>query len=358
MPQLPLYSQHQAQGASFAPYGEWLLPETYADTLLEYRAVCERVGLIDLSHDGIYLLSGEDRADFLQNIMSNDIHLATKEKGIFSTLLTAKGKVIATLHLYPLSDAFLMDIESVAVEKTIQHLTRFKLRSKIKIEKSGWGKLLVAGPNALPLLNALGWPIPGEEEHAFIFQEADPILCIRRTETGKGDYHLYCREDALETIFTALLTQGEKWGIALVGQAALKILQMEAGVPRYGVDMDETIIPIEAGLEESAISYTKGCYPGQEVVARIKTYGHVNRHLTGLILQGQTPPQPKEKIFDGDQEIGWVTSGIYSPLCKAAIAMSYVKTAYTNPGTTVAVSVNGVRVAAVVAKRPFNPSEP
>ncbi len=354
MPQLLLQQQHEARGARLVQKDGWLLPEYYVDPLLEYHAVRQKGGIIDLSHDGTALLSGEERTAFLQNLISNDIHLATDKKGIFSTLLTAKGKVLSALYIYSLSDAYLMTMESGLSEKTLQHLMRFRLRSKIKIETPRWGKFLIAGPLATPFLTAfLKRTLPIQEEGSFFFQEVDPILCIRQIQTGEEDYLLFCREESLSEFFTSLLTGGAEWGLSLVGQAALEILRIEAGVPRYGLDIDESTIPIEAGLTERAISYTKGCYPGQEVVARIKTYGHVKRHLMGLLFEGTTLPRLGDRVMKGDQEMGQIRSSTYSPFLKRPIAMAYLRVEVAQSETPLLVLINGVRVAAVVTKLPF-----
>jgi aminomethyltransferase len=253
-----------------------------------------------------------------------------------------------------------MEIESGAAEKTIQHFMKYKMRSKIKIEPLQWGKLLIAGPSARAVLEAaLKQPLPDPTERSFSFQPASEVpLVIRTSQTGEDDYHLYCHEARLETRWNNLIATGEKWGIARVGQTALQILRIEAGIPRYGTDIDEDRFPVEAGLEESAISYTKGCYPGQEVVARTKTYGHVNRRLTGLIIKGEETPKYQDTLFQGDQEVGWVTSSVISPLLETPIAMAYLKNS-VNDGIPVEVSMNVVggelkrRVTAIVTKLPF-----
>ena len=356
MPKLPLQSYHEAHGARLVPLHEGLLPASYGDSLMEYRSVRDRVGVVDLSHDSMYLFSGDDRTDFLQNVMSNDIHQARLDRGIKTALLTAKGKMLSVLAVYPITNAYLLEMESVIAETTVQHLMRYKLRSKIKLEEMSWGKLLISGPKALSLLDVLGWPTRGAEEGAFIYQETDPVFCVRTHQTSEDDYTIYFKRDNMEYFLTALLTSGEQFGVALVGQTALDMLRIEAGRPRYGIDMDDTTFPIEAGLEESVISYTKGCYPGQEVMARIKTYGHVNRHLAGLILKGTDIPERKASVWEageGGLEMGWVTSAVYSPRLDAPIAMAYLQTAKASPGSPVAVSVSGGRVEAVVTTLPF-----
>lgn len=356
MLQLSLHSQHQKRGAQLARFGEWELPEQYQDPLLEYRAVREAVGIADFSYQGTFLISGNDRISFLQNLISNNLNDLSEGKGMYSTLLTAKGRVIADFYLYPLPEALLIDLEGSNAEKTRQHLMRYKLRAQVKIDPPPWGRILVAGPRARDVLDRLlprSWPPMMEK--SILTKEVDgfSLLCVKRSVTGEEDYHLYIPLEGLETIWERLLSAGSDLGILPFGQAALEMLRIEAGKPRYGVDIDEHIIPIEAGLGPEAISYTKGCYPGQEVMARIQTYGHVNKHLFGLVMEGDVLPKKEDKVFQGDQELGWVTSATRSPLLGKVIAMGYLRPQIAVPGTAVEVEVNQRRTPAQTAALPF-----
>jgi aminomethyltransferase len=356
MMQLSLHSQHQQRGAQFGPYGEWELPERYQDPLLEYRAVRERAGLADLSYQGTFLISGKDRISFLQNLISNDLNGLSEGKGVYSTLLTAKGRVIADFYLYPMPEALLMDVEGSNAENMRRHLMRYKFRSQVNVESPPWGRLLVAGPLAKRVLDRLSpesWPsLP---EKSILTKEIDglPLSCVKQSVTGEEDYHLYVPREGMDKMWERLLSVGGDVGMVPFGQAALEMLRIEAGKPRYGVDIDEHIIPIEAGLGAEAISYTKGCYPGQEVMARIQTYGHVNKHLSGLVLEGAEVPKKGDKVFQGDQELGWVTSATRSPLLGKVIAIGYLRPQIAVPGTAVEVEVNQARTAAQTTSLPF-----
>jgi folate-binding protein YgfZ len=330
------------------------LPEYYSDSISEYRAVRERVGICDLSDEGKYLLSGEDRVGFLQNLISNDIHLATENRGISATLLTAKGKVLSCLNIYALPAAYLLTMEATLSEKTYQHLMRFKFRSKIEMTVPLWDQFLVAGPQAKTLLERLvNRPLPEMTEQSFFTQEADPIFCVRLRETGDAEYHLYCRREKREWLDMALMTLGAELGITRVGLCALEMLRMEAGTLRYGIDLTEEILPNEAGLEASAISYTKGCFPGQEVIARIKTYGHINKHRMGLLLEGEHLPRCKDKVFSSEQEAGFILSSIHSPFLNRPIATAYLRTAFATHGQSVTITTEGEPIFAKVVRLPF-----
>jgi folate-binding protein YgfZ len=248
-----------------------------------------------------------------------------------------------------------MTLESILSEKTVAHLNRFKFRSKIRISPLPWGKLLLVGPQARPFLTAFLGTLPPDSVQSFFVRETDPVLCICQSET---EYLLYCREENLLAFYQTLLKAGSEWGIAPIGQAALEILRIEEGRPRYGVDLDETVIPIEAGLADTAISYTKGCYPGQEVIARIKTYGHVNRHLMGLSLSGENLPRSGDLVFNDQEEVGRVTSSVASPFLKQPIALAYLRTAVAHAGQAVCVRMGETPVPAQVVALPFYKREP
>ncbi|MEO2053908.1 MAG: aminomethyltransferase family protein [Nitrospira sp.] len=359
MKKLGLYDDHRRAGAHFSPYGEWELPEHYGDVGREYRAVRNRVGLTDLSSQGHFLVTGSDRDSFMQNLISNDMLLLSKERGIYTTLLTAKGKVLSEFHLYPVSDGLFMEVESSNSEKTKENLLRFKLRSQVKIEALSWGRLMVSGPRARPLLETFfGETLPFMEERSFFERawEGHSLLCIKRSVTGEEDYHLYLPEEGCALLWKKLLVVGQDLDALPIGQTALEILRIEAGLPRYGDEIDEDILPIEAGLQEDAISYTKGCYPGQEVVARIKTYGHVNKNLYGLVLEGSELPERKGQIFIGDKKVGWITSVTRSPLMGKIIALCYLRQKFAVPGTDLEVEVGSARTAAQAAPLPFKGS--
>ncbi len=355
MQTLPLRAQHQQRGARFLPYGEWELPSDYGDPLSEYQAVRERVGVSDLSHQKAFLITGRDRIPFLQNLISNDLNALKEGRGLYATLLTAKGRIISDFYLYLLSDALLMDVEWTNAQKTVDQLMRFKLRSQIKIETPPWGRLLVSGPEARPLLEALLGPLPVIQEKSFFQREIDgaSLLCIKQSMTGGEDYHLYFPPEGLEKLWERLFSAGGLLGLKPFGQSTLETLRIEGGKPRYGLDIDEHIIPVEAGLETEAISYTKGCYPGQEVMARIQTYGHVNKHLKGLIIEGSDLPKREDKIFQEEKELGWITSATWSPALGKVIAMAYVRPQIAAPGTSVTVEINQARRPAQVSALPI-----
>lgn len=352
MQQLALHHLHKESGASFASYGAWELPEHYGDPLQEYRVIRERAGLADLSHEGKFLITGADRISFLQSLTSNDLTHLQEGSGIYATLLTPKGKIISDFDLFPLPEALLMAVDSSNAEKTRTHLMRYRLRAKVEMSAPSWGKILVSGPAAKFLIAQLiGEDLHHMSEKSIIEKKFNglQLLCVKRSITGEEDFLLYFPQQGMALLWKRL----NALNIQPVGQAALETLRVEAGKPRYGIDIDERILPVEAGIQDEAISYTKGCYPGQEVIARIKTYGHVNKQLFGLILEGEALPKKGDKIYDEEKEVGWVTSAVASPLLGKGVAMGYLRTQAAIPGNRLRLEMDQGRTNAEATPLPF-----
>ncbi len=326
-------------------------PEYNGDLLAEYRAARHGVALADLSHQGALLVSGPDRTPFLQNLISNDLNLLTETQGIYSALLSAKGRVIADFFIYSQPDAYLIELEWVPAQTLLTHLLRYRFRSKVTFSTPPWGKLLLAGPRAGALLAAfLGVPPPTAAARS-CFQPPPLPLAIRRAIACESDALLYLPEARLPEVWGRLLTLGATDGVRPIGQTTLETLRIEAGRPRHGADMDDQTLAIEAGLS-AAISLSKGCYPGQEVMARIDTYGHVNRHLRGLYLAGGGVPGQGASVFHEEEEVGRVTSVAESPTL-GPIALAYLRTPVAEPGTAVVVHSAHTRWSAKVSALPF-----
>ncbi len=354
--QLPLHARHETLGAHFRTEAGLEIPADYGNPEAEAQAAREGVVLADLSYQGKFIISGADASTFLQGLISNDLKAARSDLGIYTTLLTAKGKTVADFYLFPLPEGFLMEIEWGNAEKTKEYLMRFRLRSKVEMSVPAWGKLLVSGPSSSALMEELlGEPLPEMAEKSFFEKsiEAQRLICIKRSLTGSVDFHLYYPLEKIDALWQKLMSEGEALNVRAIGASALEILRVEAGKIKYGVDINEETIPVEAGIQDEVISYTKGCFPGQEVVARIKTYGHVNRVLTGLILEGEVVPEQGCEVFRGDKKVGWVTSAVHSPFLGKVIAMAYVRRELASPGTMITVNLNQGQISAEVVSLPF-----
>jgi folate-binding protein YgfZ len=180
------------------------------------------------------------------------------------------------------------------------------------------------------------------------------VRILRADDTGADGYNILTPRDATESVWQKLLQSGDRLGLQPVGFAALNMLRVEAGIPWYGIDMDEERIALEVGLDH-ALSFTKGCYVGQEVVERASSRGRVNRKLSGLLLEGDTAPHAGDKLFHDSQEVGWITSAVLSPRLGRPVALGYVRREHLEPGTRLRVDRSGIAVIAEVASLPFGP---
>lgn len=354
MPNLSLYEEHKKRGAKFLIRSGWEIPEHYGDPLSEYPSVRHAAGLADLSFRGKLRLRGKDRVEFLHGMVTNDVKRLSPGEGCYAAITTAKAKMLSDCRIDCLTDSLLMDLEPEVVEKMKQHLDRYIIASDVAIEDltEKWGLLSLYGPGAPNLLleSLKLTHLPETEFGCLETQFQNTYLMIARNEiTGEVGYDLFLPSEGLRKLWTALIQAGAR----PVGQEALNILRIEAGIPRYDVDMDESHFPMEAGLNERAISYTKGCYIGQETIARADAMGHINRFLMGLEVKGEAVPKKGQPILSGARTIGTITSGVRSPTLSKIIALGYVHRDFAKAGTEVSIMVEGGHVPAAVVSLPF-----
>jgi glycine cleavage system T protein len=354
-----LYDEHTTRGASFTEQAGWEVPAHYGDAAAEHLAVRRGIGIMDLSQRGKIKITGDDRVKWLQSIISNDILPLAAGQGTYSSLLTHKGKMLSYFRVYQLGEALMLEDVGELGDATFSTLRKFLLYgTKAKMENCAetWGLLLISGPKTFDLVkSALGADLDSLKPLSFLPMDiaGHGALLIRAEETGETDVEVLVPADGLKVAWDRLWAAGEAMGLKPFGAHALDTLRVEAGLPKAGPDLNETIVPPEANLEGKAFSLTKGCYPGQEVVARMDTYGSVRRHLVGLVLEDAMIPPPGAKLFSGEREVGWVSSAVRSPSLGKVIAFGFPLRDFTPPGTPLTVEINGQRKAATVHPLPF-----
>jgi folate-binding protein YgfZ len=335
------------------------MPAHYGDAVTEHRAVRQAVGIADLSHRGKIRVMGDDRVKWLQTVISNDVLSLQPGQGLYSSLLTHKGKMLTYFRLYMQTDAVTLEDVGEIGETTFQSLRKFLLYgTKAKMENCAetWGLLLTSGPKAAHVIQtAFGVDVADLQPVNFITAQIGGFtaLVLRTEETGEVDIELLLPAAGLPTAWSAVLDAGAKFGIQPFGTQAREALRMEAGLPAAGPDLNEDIVPPEANLEGKAFSLNKGCYPGQEVVARMDTYGTVRRHLVGIVLKDSTVPPKRAKLFAGDREVGWISSAARSPQLGQVIALGFPLRDFSQPGTELTVEFGGGRHPATVHPLPF-----
>lgn len=359
MKQSRLHTHHMQLGASLEEVTGWEMPAHYGDVAAEHRAVRHAVGIADLSHRGKIRVTGDDRVKWLQSVISNDILPLQPGQGRYSSFLTHKGKMITYFRLYMQADAVMLEDVGEIGEMTFQALRKFLLYgTKAKMENcaESWGLLLVSGPKAAQVIqSAFGVDVSDLKPVNFVAAQigGQNTLVIRTEETGEVDLEILLPAEGLSTAWKTLMEAGAPFGIRAVGSQAREALRIEAGIPKAGAELNEEIVPPEANLEGKAFSLSKGCYPGQEVVARMDTYGNVRRHLVGLTLKDSTVPPKGAKLFSGDREVGWVSSATLSPQLKQVIALGFPLRDFSKAGTVLSVEIDGTRHDVTVQSLPF-----
>lgn len=353
---LPLRSVHEALGARFAQTGEREVVAHYGDPLAECRSVRQAVGLADLSHRGKIRLAGKDRGEFLHGLVTNTINTLQPGEGVYAVFTTPKAKILGDAVVSCLAESLWLAVPGEIAATMASHLDRHLFTADVTIEDNTdrFACLSLQGPAAQKVLEAA---VPGVVPPApyGVWEGAwkdHPLLVVGGASTGEEGYDLFLPVEESISLWESLMEFGKPWGLQPFGLEALEILRIEAGIPRYGAELDDTVIPLEARLDH-AISYTKGCYVGQETIARIHYQGHVNRVLVGLKVEGTTAPSQGDVLYKEGQEVGRVTSAVFSPMLSTVLALGYAKRAASEPGTVLTVLGGSGEAQAVVTEFPF-----
>jgi len=311
----------------------------------DYQTLTEACGLFDRSERGKLALTGTGSAEFLQGQITNDVQGLEPGAGCYATFLTPKGKMLGDLRILDAGDELLLDTERVALQELFNMIRRFRVGYDVELHKRtlARGLLSLIGPEAEALALALAGEIDlPAEEHAHRPTELAGVP-VRAIRTDIGIDLLVEDAGATEALAGAL----REAGAVPVSEAAVECLRVERGRPRYGIDLDDTVIPQEAGLNARAVSFTKGCYVGQETVARLHYRGRPNRLLRGLALSA--PARPGDELVLGERAVGRLGSVALSPRF-GPIAIALVRREAENGAV---VSVGEVRLAATVVELPF-----
>ena len=352
----PLDETHRQAGASMKERDGCALPASYGDMLAEYAVVREGgAGLIDLSSRGLLEVSGTEGTQFLNGLITNDVKTLDEGAWMLAAFPNAQGRLIAFARVLRLGDSYLFDTESSTRALIHKTLARFTLAGDFRVVDLTDETALVSvqGARAAASVGAtLGQEAALTERgrvHIAQWKE-HPLQVIRATHTSEDGFDVFVSAGQAPLLWDALLATGAR----PAGFDALEILRIEAGLPRHGIDMDESNVVTETGLDE-AVSYTKGCYIGQEIIARIHWRGHVARRLAGLSLDNGGEIEPGASVKStADKEIGRITSTAFSPRLNHAIALGYVKYDYLAPGTQVSVVYGAEqKLAAHVHELPF-----
>lgn len=322
-----------------------------------YNAARRRSAFLDRSDRGRLVVSGNDRATYLQGLLTNDVAALKAGEGCYAAYLTAQGRMIADLFVYEAGDIMLLTMARSVKDEVLAKLEQFIFAEDVQLADvtDAFAQVAVVGPEAgrtiSTMLDAgMAGALAAMREHGNLRIECQghPVIVTRMTDIGEPGFELYVERDQAAPLKAALAAAG----VAALDRETSEAIRIEAGVPLFGRDMDADTIPLEAGIESRAISFSKGCYVGQEVIIRVLHRGHgrVARKLVGLTLDGPTAPVAGSVVRAADRDAGVVTSSALSPaLGLRPIALAYVHRDFLEPGTTL--NVGGA--AAVVTALPF-----
>jgi tRNA-modifying protein YgfZ len=327
-----------------------------------YGAARESAAVFDRSQRGKIAVAGSDRRTYLHAMLTNDIASLAPGGGCYAAYLTPQGRMIADMRVLELGDLVLLDVDPSATSAVLQKLDQLIFSEAVKLGdlSDAFGELTVAGPLAArvvsDVLSGSGEQGPSERDLAG-WQEfrnvrasfrGEMVLVATSQETGEAGFDLYVERSHVQDLTAALVAAGA----VPARPADWEVLRVEAGRPAFGIDMDADTSPLEAGIEGRAVSFTKGCYPGQEVVIRI-VGGRVVRKIAGLRVAGGMVPGAGDQLRAGDRDAGRITSAVWSPRAGGPIALARVHCDFLSPGTALSIEHGDQALMATVVTLPI-----
>jgi tRNA-modifying protein YgfZ len=331
MTETSLTELHRAAGARLAEFEGCQLPASFSTLEREYDAAKQSVALFDTSWHAALRLTGRDRVKYLHAITSNNIQALENGCGILALLLNPQGRILSELEIYVDAESVLVRTHVSGRERTLATLKKFIIASDVKVQDltDAAGSAAVEGPRAARVVEEVcGVKLEAMPAMAIQHVAVDGIPCqiVRRSHFGEVGAEFMSPREALAPLWEKLLVAVRAHSGEPIGMNTLNALRLEAGAPWYPTDFNEAMIPHEAALENTHISFNKGCYTGQEIVERVRSRGHVNRKRVSLRFSTAEPPAPGTKLRAADgSEIGFVSSSAPKPHSRPAIGMGYVR---------------------------------
>jgi tRNA-modifying protein YgfZ len=345
----PFHEVISKAGARFCVEEGWEIPANLGNPGQVYEHACEGAALFDSSHHAKIELAGLDATQFLQNLCTNDVRKAAPGHGCEAFLTTNQAKIVAYILIYPhqttdRGPVLALDAGPGMAERVAKHLDRYLVSEQVEIidRTLEFGQLHLAGPEAGTVLGkALSFSGLEDLQHRKVNFAGGTIILRRHSPLSVPGFDILMAPGQAASLWNSLLASGA----VPAGIEIYQTLRVEAGTPQYGIDIDDTNLPQEVDRLDRTVSFTKGCFIGQETIARIRTYGHVNRLLVGLKLEGQGTEPRGTKLFRDGKEVGQLTSCVVSPRLGSVIAMAYVRRGSHEPGTKIEVGEAGGRKA-------------
>jgi len=335
----PLLPVHLAAGAAIGTWFGCALPDHFSgaasrsstgDWIHEYQAARESVALIDKNYRAYLRFSGPDRVRYLNAILTNNIKDLATGQGIVSLFLNPQGRIQAEIETYAEADRLFCVSYAMIRESLVPALDKFIIMDDVTLtdETENFGTLALEGPRAASVTKAisrLDLAELQELEFREVLVRGIPCRITKRSPGGMPSAEFLARRDHLPQLWESLHEAASSSGGRAIGYTALTALRLEQGIPWFGYDFGDKQIPHEAGLQDSHISYTKGCYTGQEIVERVRSRGQVNRVRVLVKFDTAEPPAAGSPLLTEGKEAGHVTRAAFSPALRTAIGMAYVR---------------------------------
>lgn len=353
MSELRLRNYHEVSGALFGRQAGWEVPLGYGSLDREVDGVRRAAGILDVSDRAKIRVRGSDRVTFLDGLVTADVKVLRPGLSAYALVLDEASHVLGDLRITALDDAFVLDIEASQKNRLLATFAKQIVSDDVALEDLGFcGHIEVHGPLAPRLVSSVlgvdAHSLSVEEHTTFPLDRHHRGYASRINTLGEYGYVIWAPGESLEVVWDAL----SRSGAVPVGREALDVLRIESGRPRFGVDMTEGTLALEVA-PEGVISFTKGCYRGQEVVARGVGIGQVNRRLRGLKIDGDVPPSHGDAVRVEGEEVGRVTSGCWSPTTGWVIALALLRMDKVSPGGRIFVDRTGWDLRASLHPLPF-----
>jgi aminomethyltransferase len=334
---------HELAGATFTVHGGCEVPEHFGRPAEEYRDVRSAAGLFDRSWRGLIELNGRDRAAWLDNLLTSAIKTLQPGVGNYAFALNAKGRVLFDCDVLVGRESIRLDLDRSVVQRALQHLDHYLVTEDVSLadRSAEFAHLSLLGPNAARILEPLGVGnavAMAQLQHGTLELAGKPRRFARHDNlAGVFGVEMWVESEDAQASWKELLQIGSVFGLRPVGLAAVQAVRIEAGIPWFGKDIDEQVIPLETLQIERGISFIKGCYVGHEVIERMRSRGVVARRLIGAILEGERLPGLPATIRIDGADAGRLTSACRSPANGQVIGLGYVKAGQAEAGTAIIV---------------------
>ena len=337
----PLALAHTHARARMGVWFGCALPDTFGDAAAEFLQARDSVALIDKNYRAYLSFTGPDRVRYLNAVLTNDVKSLSAGQGNVSLLLNPQGHILAEIETHAFADKLFCASYAMIRERLVEVLDKFIIMDDVTLtdETERFGTLALEGPKAAGAVrevSAVDIETLGELSSTDGAVGAIPCRIVKRSPGGVAGAEFVVEREKLPALWKILLNATRKLGGGPMGYSALSGLRLAQGVPWFGYDFGEKQIPHEAGLQDSHISYTKGCYTGQEIVERVRSRGQVNRQRVRLTFSGEAVPDAGSPLMKEDKEVGFVTRAAtaWDSVPPRILGMGYVRKEGNAPGTT------------------------